>query len=251
MSKRKFISPLNTIWAILFLFFAIQLSTSFKSDEVKTSQRVGEKLLAMAPLKDSIAKEKINKEAVGGAIPNAVTAVVVYFRGLDTLGEVSVLFLVSTAVGFLFGREKKFIEKVRKPNNVVGFSREVIFPHFILVGLYITVHGHLTPGGGFQGGVMAAGVALLLVLANEKIKQVKALHFLEGLVGSLYVLVAVSGIWLAGSFLGQFLPTGKFNSLFSGGILPIIYIFVGIKVGTEIIGIYQNFQMKEGENESH
>jgi multicomponent Na+:H+ antiporter subunit B len=251
-SSRKFLNPLHIIWGFLFIgFIYVMVPTLQLSSDTDASSKVGVKLLEMTPLTDEVAKSKIGPDAVGAAIPNAVTAVVVYYRGLDTLGEVSVLFLVATAVGMLLGREKVFKESETKPNKVVSHSRTLVLPHFILVGLYITFHGHLTPGGGFQGGVMAAGMALLLILADKRIKEIKALHFLEGLAGTLYVLVAVSGIWLAETFLGQYLPLGKFNTVFSGGVLPIIYIFVGVKVGTEIIGIYQNFQRKGGEHDNH
>ena len=226
--RRRFRSPLTLLLGVLFILIFIKLLAAFSGSEVTFTKRVGEELLAK------------NKD-----IPNVVTAVVVYYRGLDTLGEVSVLFLVSTAVGMLFGKDKTKVKKESNPNEIVSHAKTLVLPHFLLTGLYIIVHGHLTPGGGFQGGVMGAGMVLLLLLAGDRVKQVKALHFLEGLAGSLYILVGLAGLWLAGSFLGQFLPVGKFGDLFSGGILPIIYIFVGIKVGTEIISIYQNFQKKE------
>jgi len=237
--SRKFHNPINIIFAVVFVLMFIKILPAFNNAETAFFQRVGEELLVMAPQSSS------NNEVVGAGIPNAVTAVVVYYRGLDTLGEVSVLFLVATAVGMLFGRDKSTVKKETNPNEIVSHAKTLVLPHFLLTGLYIIVHGHLTPGGGFQGGVMAAGMALLLLLAGDRVKQVKALHFLEGLAGSLYILVALGGIWLGGSFLGQYLPLGEFNRLFSGGILPIIYIFVGIKVGTEIISIYQNFQKEE------
>ena len=239
--SRRFHNPMNTIWAVFFVLIFIKIIPVFTNSETSLSKRVGEELLAMAPL------SKQSDSVVGAGIPNAVTAVVVYYRGLDTLGEVSVLFLVATAVGMLFGRDKSTVKKETNPNEIVSHAKTLVLPHFLLTGLYIIVHGHLTPGGGFQGGVMAAGMALLLLLAGDRVKHINALHFLEGLAGSLYIIVALAGIWLAGSFLGQYLPLGEFNRVFSGGVLPIIYIFVGIKVGTEIISIYQNFQKEEIE----
>ncbi len=231
--KRLFISPMHLLWAIVFggLFFAILPAIS--GHESIRSERVGESLLVQAP-------------AQSGA-PNAVTAVVVWFRGLDTLGEVSVLFLVAAALGMILGRGKNSTEPESKPNEIVAHAKTLVLPHFMLTGLYITIHGHLTPGGGFQGGVMAAGMALLLILAGDRVKHLHALHFLEGLVGSLYALVAISGIWFAGSFLGNLIPikTEAFGTLFSAGIIPVLYIFIGIKVGTEIISIYDNFQRRE------
>ena len=227
---KLFISPILIFWGAIFTAVLVKMSSLFIGSTA--TNYVGNSLL--------------EKTSTVAGIPNAVTAVVVYFRGLDTLGEVSVLFLVSTGVGLLLGRGEKVGRSQSSPSAIVAHAKTLVLPHFILTGLYITLHGHLTPGGGFQGGVMAAGVSLLLILAGDKIKNHKVLHALEGVVGSLYALVAISGIWLAGSFLGNYLlPTdiaSSFGTLFSGGILPILYIFVGVKVGTELIGIYQNFQ---------
>jgi len=232
--SRKFRNPLHLIWGVVFIFLFITIVSVFRQPELIGEARAGEELLALAPTPDH-----------GAGIPNAVTAVVVYYRGLDTLGEVSVLFLVSTAVGLFFSRDKRVSRAETKPNRIVAHAKTLVLPHFLLTGLYIIFHGHLSPGGGFQGGVMAAGMVLLLLLAGDRVKQMKALHFLEGLAGSLYVIAASAGLALAGNFLGQYLPLGTFNTLLSGGILPVIYIFVGIKVGTEIVGLYQNFQSQE------
>jgi multicomponent Na+:H+ antiporter subunit B len=229
--KHSFVSPLHLFWGALFVLVFIKMIPALSGSSV--SSFAGAQLLALTPAKSGI--------------PNAVSAVVVFFRGLDTLGEVSVLFLVSSSLGMILGRGNLGHRAESRPNEIVSHSKTLVLPHFLLTGLYITIHGHLTPGGGFQGGVMAAGVALLLILAGDRIKQNRALHFLEGAAGSFYVLIGVSGIWLTGSFLGNFIPlkTEAFGTLFSGGIIPVLYIFIGLKVGTEIIGIYQNFQRKE------
>ena len=228
--QRNYLNPLTVIWAIIFVVIFVKILPALSGSPV--TSRVGDELLALSP-------------SQAGA-PNAVSAVVVYFRGLDTLGEVSVLFLVATALGMILGKGKiaQPAPEDNWPNGVVAYSKNLVLAHFLLTGIYITVHGHLTPGGGFQGGVMAAGVALLLILAGDRIRQTHALHVIEGFAGSLYALVAISGIWLAGTFLGNFIPLKEeaFGTIFSGGIIPVLYIFIGIKVGTEIISIYQNFQ---------
>lgn len=233
--QRLHISPLTVLWAIIFGVLFINILPALTGSVVDT--RAGDQLLALTP-------------SLSGA-PNAVSAVVVYFRGLDTLGEVSVLFLVATALGMILGRGKIATPSPDDtwPNGVVAYSKNLVLAHFLLTGIYITVHGHLTPGGGFQGGVMAAGVALLLILAGDRVRQTHALHMIEGFAGSMYALVGISGIWLAGSFLGNFIPLKEqaFGTIFSAGIIPVLYIFIGIKVGTEIISIYQNFQREVAE----
>jgi multicomponent Na+:H+ antiporter subunit B len=62
-------------------------------------------------------------------------------------------------------------------------------------------------------------------------------------------LLGIAGIILAGGFLDNtILPLGKFGTLFSAGIIPIIYIFVGLKVGAELTGIA--LSLKENQNEA-
>jgi len=229
--KRLFISPIHVFWAIVFvgIFYAIIPALNISNQPV----RVGQELLA--------------KSASEAGSPNAVTAVVVWFRGLDTLGEVSVLFLVATALGMILGRARVVTSAETLPNEIVAHAKTLVLPHFMLTGLYITIHGHLSPGGGFPGGVMAASMALLLILAGDRVKQMHTLHFLEGFAGSLFALAAIAGIWFTGSFLGNLIPikSEAFGTVFSAGIIPVLYIFIGIKVGTEIMTIYENFQRRE------
>jgi multicomponent Na+:H+ antiporter subunit B len=115
----------------------------------------------------------------------------------------------------------------------------VLAPLFLLFGVYIFTHGHLTPGGGFQGGVVVAS-ALLLAFLGRTVSSVRhgLLHTLEMLAGAGYVAIGLLGVWLAAGFLDpRFLPAGEMGSLFSAGAIPVIYTLVGIKVGSELSGV--------------
>ncbi len=170
---------------------------------------------------------------------NIVTAVVVDYRGFDTLGEVTVLFLASTGVGsvmYIFEKEKR--RKVRRANAVVETASKLLFGFIILFGAYIFVHGHLTPGGGFPGGAVIASSFLLLYLAYPKFHaEHKSLNVAESLAGLTFVGVGLIGLLVASYFLYNFLPFGLPTYLFSAGVIPIIYVAVGVKVGSELTGI--------------
>lgn len=93
----------------------------------------------------------------------------------------------------------------------------------ILYGLYITFHGHLTPGGGFVGGVVLALSLVHIVLAFGKEFVVKKFNenivsVLESVGGILFLLVAVLG-FISGVFFKNFLGLGRVFSLISGGII--------------------------------
>jgi len=169
---------------------------------------------------------------------NLVTSIVVNYRALDTLGEVAVLFLSVTGAGFVLRRRTGLeVLEPRRSSEIVGTGARLLFAPIVLFGVYIFVHGHLTPGGGFQGGaVVASGVLLLLLADKDRPLPHGFLSWTESLSGLAFVVAGLAGLWAGGSFLANrgLLPLGSWNQLFSAGIIPVIYVFVGLKVGSEL-----------------
>ncbi len=174
---------------------------------------------------------------------NAVTSVVTYFRGLDTLGEVTILFLSIFGIGIGIERTQPMNTILAYDNTLLKIGTHVLFPLMILFGAYIVVHGHLSPGGGFQGGVIIASAFLLKFLAYGDAYSLhhKALALFEALSGAGLVLAGILSVLAGGLFLGNPLPLGVMGRLFSAGILPIIYLFVGLKVAAEITVLAEYF----------
>jgi multicomponent Na+:H+ antiporter subunit B len=173
---------------------------------------------------------------------NIVTAIVVTYRGLDTLGEVTVLFLSAAILGLVLahGRKREQAQRERVPaGELLTTGTRILAPLIMLLGVYVFVNGHLTPGGGFQGGAIVASGALLLLLADP------LKHFAHGLIaaveslaGIFYVAIGLLGLFLAGGFLdNRFLPTGELGALLSAGAIPLIYSLIGLKVGAEFSAI--------------
>lgn len=188
-------------------------------------------------------------EEVGAA--NLVTAIVVTYRGLDTLGEVTILFLTA-AIGAFFLKDKESNAKreVRESSELLKTATSMLVPLIFTLGIYVFVNGHLSPGGGFQGGaILASGLVLLLL--SEPLKKVNSKLFtvVESISGIFYVGLGVAGVFLGGGFLdNRILPLGEFGTLLSAGIVPIIYILVGLKVGSELSGLLTKFQETQEEN---
>ena len=175
-------------------------------------------------------------------VANAVTSVVVYFRGFDTLGEIAVLFIASLGIGLMLHSNTQCKIKAQS-NFILQVASQLLFPIILLFGIYILTYGHLSPGGGFQGGVIiASGVLLLLISRNDFEVPYSLIVFLETLAGVSYVLIALVGLVVLDKFLGNFLPNdiSQMGMLLSGGVIPIIYIIVGVKVGSEMSLIVQN-----------
>ena len=178
---------------------------------------------------------------------NIVTAVVLNYRGFDTLGEVTVLFLAALGFSTLLFTMKKKKNDTRPipPSLILSIGCKFLFPFVLLFGIYIFVHGHLSPGGGFQGGAVIASAFLLfyLVKPSERSSK-KSLQLIESLSGIAFIIIGILGLVFGNYFLYNFLPKGIAGDLLSAGIIPLIYIFIGIKVGSELTGLIDRLMGK-------
>ena len=135
-------------------------------------------------------------------------------------------------------------------SKIVRTITNISIPLIVIFGLYIIAHGHLTPGGGFQGGaVVASGLALILVAYGSKWTASKIkehdLSALESLGALGFIIVATLGIVFGGMFFSNFLagtdflfggiPLNGAADLNSGGTLPLMNFAVGLKV---IVGLF-------------
>ena len=195
--------------------------------------------------------------------PNLVTAVVVTYRGLDTLGEVTVLFISAAGVGLLLRRTRRNQDDdegleegdraeetagVHKPaSEIVETATELLLPMVILFGVYVFMNGHLSPGGDFQGGaIIASGTMFLLLALPESHISRLMIAVTESMSGFSYVVVGVLGVVLAGGFLdNRIIDLGTYGSLFSAGAIPLIYTFVGLKVGFELSAVLDRFRKED------
>ena len=192
-------------------------------------------------METSAGDELLKLNATEG-VANAVTTVVVYFRGFDTLGEIAVLFIASLGIGLMLHSNTQ-CEIKAESNFMLKTASKILFPIIMLFGIYVMIYGHLSPGGGFQGGVIVASGVLLLLISDKNFEVPHTVIVaLETFAGVSYVLIGLIGLLVLDKFLGNFLPNNisDMGLLFSGGIIPIIYIIVGIKVGSEMSMIVQN-----------
>ncbi len=226
------------------IFLLIPVAVIFYSLLTGIQQRTG---------LEGVSKEYAERGAEELGAQNLVTAIVVTYRGLDTLGEVAVLFLAATGVAVLLRRRKETDagtdDPKRQSSELLRTGTNLLVPVMVMFGVYIFINGHLSPGGGFQGGAVIASSVLLLFLSdiNYKINHT-IFGFIESFSGVFYVLIGVIGILLLGTdnFLdNRILPLGEFGRILSAGAIPLIYTFIGLKVGTELAGIIDN--LKEGK----
>jgi len=199
-------------------------------------------LLHNMPTKIQTAGDALLKLNATEGVANAVTTVIVFFRGLDTLGEIAVLFIASLGIGLMLHSNSKCNIKAES-NFMLQTASKILFPVILLFGIYVMIYGHLSPGGGFQGGVIIASGVLLLLISHKAFEVPHSVIVaLETFAGVSYVLIGLIGLLVLDVFLGNFLPhdISQMGLLLSGGIIPLIYIIVGIKVGSEMSMIVQN-----------
>lgn len=179
--------------------------------------------------------------------PNVITGILITFRGFDTLGEVAVLFMVAASVGLLLSDEvppKGKVLRIKPASELVRTGSAVLLPLIFIFGAYVIMNGHISAGGGFQGGaVVASGVMLLMVSRPRAALDHGFLSVTESFAGVLYVLVGILGLIFAGGFLdNRVLQLGTFGAVFSAGAIPVISVLLGIKVGAELSVIIDRFR---------
>lgn len=180
--------------------------------------------------------------------PNVVTGILIAFRGLDTLGEVAVLFMVAASLGLLL-QPLDDLPQTPSPvltpsGEIVQTGKHVLFPLILTFGGYVIANGHLSAGGGFQGGaIVASGTMLFLIASPETRLNGTALSVIESAAGVLFVVLGVLGLMLAGGFLDpRFLPAGELGHFISAGAIPPISMLLGIKVGAELSVVIDKFR---------
>lgn len=127
---------------------------------------------------------------------------------------------------------------------IVKKAAQLMSGIIFIYGIYIVIHGHLTPGGAFAGGILLAGAFILLILAfgSEIIslrKEETGSSLSESFAILLALAVAVLGFFFGTKvFFNNYLPTGELGELFSAGVIPIYNTLIGIEVAAAILTIF-------------
>ena len=116
----------------------------------------------------------------------------------------------------------------------------------ILYGIYIVAYGHLTPGGGFPGGVILGCGYILLVIAYGKAQAERNLGLgvakaLDSVGALMFLAMAVLGLGLGAGFFVNFIQKGSPGAafeVFSSGIIPICNVAIALKVTTSLFAVF-------------
>ncbi|WP_163194836.1 MnhB domain-containing protein [Clostridium thermarum] len=125
---------------------------------------------------------------------------------------------------------------VKRRDSIITSCANVVLPIALVLGFCVILHGHLSPGGGFQGGVLIAGAIAILYLAYggdivNKVFKADSLKLSENIGALGFVLVATLGLIYGGTFFNNFIAqSGDPGQLYSSGTIFWMNFAVGFKV---------------------
>jgi len=200
--------------------------------------------------------EVLNAVSVGERhATDVVSAVNFDYRGLDTMGEEFILFTSVLAVAAILRKQEDEEEEEDEPaweprkardSDAVRTLGAVMVPLLLSFGLYMVSHGSVSPGGGFQGGVVLATAPLMVYLCATaktflRIAPPALTKAGESLGAAGYVLIGCLGVLAAKSFLENVLPLGTPGNAWSSGTIFFLNLTVGLAVAagfTELLSVF-------------
>lgn len=190
---------------------------------------------------------------------DTVNAITYDYRGIDTLGEEFILFAAVLGVLLLFRKQPEQEQENVKPHrfaedaipgtDAIRVIMQGMVAAMVVFGAYVASHGQLTPGGGFQGGVILATAPLLVFLAGqvrtfEKTVSHPMVEITEALGAAGYAIIGMSALFIGANFLTNWLPLGQTGSIFSSGTIAWISVSVGLEVSGSFVVLMHSY-MKE------
>ena len=191
----------------------------------------------------------LNRVAVRQCHVTSVVAATVFdYRGFDTLGEEFILFASAAGVALLLREARERDAVLRDPvaDRTVRAVGLLLVGPAVLLGLYVVAFGYLSPGGGFQGGVLlAAGLVLVWAAgsyrAYSRVSPTTVVDLAEGLAAAAFPALGLALLASGGAFLENVLPLGTRGSLLSGGTIPLLNWTAAITVTAAVTLIVAEF----------
>jgi multicomponent Na+:H+ antiporter subunit B len=185
-----------------------------------------------------------------------VTALNFDIRAFDTLGEEFILFASAAGVALILRhlRSEDEIEpardseghRFRRASPALRSTTLALLAMLTSLGVYVVIHGALTPGGGFQGGIVLACGPLAILLGGRYFGRRGltphwALEATEALGAAAYVLIGLGGLIAGTVYLQNFLPLGSPGQLLSAGMIPVNSVAVGVEVTGAFLLVWTEF----------
>lgn len=185
-----------------------------------------------------------------------VSAINFDYRGIDTVGEEFILLTAATGAAVILRREhgeRRVQPKNRMPggerpsvSEAVRLASLIATAPMALLGLYVITHGQVTPGGGFQGGVILASAFMMVYLAGDylvlrSVAPQDVVEAAEALGAGGFVVIGTAALVAGHAFLTNLLPLGEPASIDSSGTIALISFAVGVEVTAAFVLLLRQF----------
>ena len=209
-----------------------------------------------------VSRHYITQTLVETDVPNMVTAVLADYRGYDTLFETVVIFTAGIAIFAIlrvFPRKRDTIipsftsATLEEPDIILVTTSRILVPIIQLFALYVIAHGHHSPGGGFQGGVIFGASLILLALTQNLQASLRRVSERRSLTIACAGIAVYGGIGLLCVLLGSnFLDYSELHRLLPGltQVKARYYSMLGVEIGVALtvtaimFSIYANLSSK-------
>ncbi len=182
---------------------------------------------------------------------NLVTAILLDYRLFDSLFEAGILLIAVSGIIWISKHDieeknaRFMLDKFKTPDLFVTFSR-LVYPLMLAFGFYIIVNGHVSPGGGFQGGaIVATAILILYYIDAEKETNIGMIVTVEKFLYLTILIIASLSIFTRGTFFTNVFPYDTHGGSNQAIYLVTLNILVGFKVALGLWAIFTAF-LKEG-----
>ena len=219
------------------------------------------------PINNEVAARYIEKGLQETGAVNIVTGMILDYRAFDTLGESTVLFTAAMVVLFLLRvdaksdqysplarvmREMPHADNFYEPRNDVILQKAavVLVPMLLLLGIYVVLNGHLSPGGGFSGGAIMGAALMLYVTAFgfASIRRFFRYRTYQTIVLCALLTYAVSkcySFYTGANGIHSVIPLGTPGAILSSGLILVLNVCVGFIVTCTMYAFYAVFRKGE------
>jgi multicomponent Na+:H+ antiporter subunit B len=182
-------------------------------------------------------------------VSNVIAAVTFDYRGIDTMGEEMILFGAAMGVALILRviRDEGGADTDdRASSDTTRLVGQLLVPVVLLLGLWLAAFGYVTPGGGFQGGVVLASSLVLLwasagYRAYRRVSPKALLDAGEGAGAGGFVLLGLLALALDGIFLENLIGGGTPGQLLSAGSIPLLNWLSALGVAAANVLIFHEF----------
>ncbi len=138
---------------------------------------------------------------------------------------------------------------------IVSVVSRKLAPFVLLFGFYLVSYGYLTPGGGFQGGVVIASGLILIMLGQDadrvnRLISVRLFGLVESFSLLTFIFLGIAGVVLGAAFLRVLFQPGTGGNIEDAAFIFMLNLVIGMKVGAGITVIcYRLFLEREAFGE--